>query len=71
LIYITKILVKGMDIGDFEETNTCHKEFPAGATCNVTVLFTPTQAGSRIANINIESTGGGSPQKITLRGTGT
>ena len=71
LIYITKILVKGMDIGDFEETNTCHKEFLPGGTCNFTVLFTPTQAGSRIANINIESTGGGSPQKITLRGTGT
>ena len=41
LIYITKVLVKGMDIGDFEETNTCHKEFPPGGTCNVTVLFTP------------------------------
>jgi hypothetical protein len=40
------------------------------ATCTVTATFTPTAIGTRTGAITITSSGSGSPQAITLRGTG-
>jgi hypothetical protein len=43
----------------------------AGASCQVKVQFTPAAAGTFSGTLTITDSGGGSPQKIELKGTGT
>jgi hypothetical protein len=73
-IGFTSIKVAGADPGDFAETNTCPVS-PAtlapGATCSVAVTFTPTASGKRNGKIELTDTVPGSPQSITLTGSGT
>jgi len=57
--------------GDFSQKNTCGMMIAAGATCMITVKFTPMAQGTRKATIIINDDGGASPQKITLGGVGT
>jgi len=73
-IGITSVAVAGTDPGDFAETNTCPVS-PAtlapGATCSITVTFTPAASGKRSGKIELTDTVPGSPQSITLTGSGT
>ncbi len=60
--------------GDFAETNTCGTSLAAGASCTISVTFTPTVAGSRsgVLTITDNSNGNaGSTQTVTLAGTAT
>jgi len=41
-----------------------------GATCTIQVVFKPTAAGSRTPILELSDTASGSPQKVTLDGTG-
>jgi hypothetical protein len=70
---ITSIKVAGADPGDFAETNTCPVS-PAtlapGATCSITVTFTAAASGKRSGKIELTDTVPGSPQSITLTGSG-
>lgn len=68
---ITSISITGTNKGDFGETNTCGKSVKAGASCTITVTFTPSSDGKRAADVSIGDNGGGSPQKVGLTGTGT
>ena len=68
---ISGITVTGADPGDFIETNSCDGSVAAKAQCVITVQFAPTATGSRPATVSISDDGGGSPQKISLGGTGT
>jgi hypothetical protein len=43
----------------------------AGASCQVTVKFAPSTVGSFKGLLTLTDNGGGSPQKITLTGSGT
>ncbi|MGA6961724.1 MAG: choice-of-anchor D domain-containing protein, partial [Candidatus Acidiferrales bacterium] len=43
---------------------------PDGAYCQISVLFTPSAAGTRTATLNIADNATGSPQTVTLTGTG-
>ncbi|HEY6292158.1 MAG TPA: FG-GAP-like repeat-containing protein, partial [Terriglobia bacterium] len=54
----------------FGETNTCGSSVAQGANCTISVTFTPTAAGSQTGTIAITDNASGSPQKITLTGTG-
>jgi hypothetical protein len=65
------INIIGTKAGDFSETNTCGTSIAGGASCTITVTFTPTAQGTRKAAVRISDDGGGSPQKVTLTGTGT
>jgi hypothetical protein len=56
--------------GDFNQTNTCPSTLAQNATCTVTATFTPTAIGTRTGAITITSSGSGSPQTISLTGTG-
>jgi hypothetical protein len=67
----TTISIVGMDAGDFSQTNTCGTSIAGGASCTITVTFTPTVIGKRTAVVSISDDGGGSPQKVTLIGKGT
>lgn len=68
---VKSITVTGTNAKDFSQTNTCGTSVGAGASCSITVTFKPTALGSRTANVSISDTGGGSPQLVTLAGTGT
>ncbi|MGD0515089.1 MAG: choice-of-anchor D domain-containing protein, partial [Terriglobales bacterium] len=68
---IDQIVIKGADPGDFSQTNNCGKSVPAGGSCTIKVIFDPQATGSRSASLEINDNGGGSPQKVSLSGTGT
>jgi hypothetical protein len=70
-VSIAKISLAGADAGDFAQTNTCGKSVASGASCFVTVTFTPTANGRRTAHVSVSDNGGGSPQTTALSGTGT
>jgi hypothetical protein len=63
---ITSITVSG----DFAQTNNCAASMPIGASCTITVTFTPTAIGTRTGSISISSNAAGSPQVVSLDGTG-
>ena len=69
-ITISIVTITGTNPGDFAETNTCGT-LAAGATCAISVTFTPAAAGTRTALVSITDNGGGSPQTVHLSGTGT
>jgi hypothetical protein len=70
-VSISKISLIGANAADFAQTNTCGTSVAAGASCFITVTFTPSAAGKRTANVSVMDNGGGSPQTVSLTGTGT
>jgi hypothetical protein len=52
----------------FAQTNTCGSSIAAGASCTVSVTFTPTSAGAASGNLTVA---GNSPLTVPLSGTGT
>jgi hypothetical protein len=70
---IASIKIAGANPGNFAETTTCPvspSTLAPGATCSITVTFTPSAAGTRTAKLEISDTVLGSPQSITLTGNG-
>jgi hypothetical protein len=67
---ITGIGITGSNPGDFAQTNDCGTSVATGASCTFTVTFTPTASGNRSATLNITDNAGGSPQHVSLAGTG-
>jgi hypothetical protein len=55
--------------GDYRQTNNCGTSLASGASCTLTVTFTPTKTGSDSGNVMI-SYGTGQIQTIYLRGSG-
>jgi hypothetical protein len=68
---INSIVIGGADPADFSETNSCGTVLAAGASCGITVTFTPTALGTRTANVTVTDSDVTSPQKLILTGTGT
>ncbi len=56
--------------GDFSETNSCGGTIAVSGNCIIAVTFMPTTTGSRTGTIAINDNASGSPQAITLTGTG-
>lgn len=56
--------------GDFSETNNC-STLAVGAGCTISVGFTPNAAGTRTGTLTINDNATGSPQQVSLTGTGT
>jgi hypothetical protein len=67
---ISRIAITGVSINDFKETNTCGSSLAKGATCTVAVVFSPTAAGSRYADVTVTDSATGSPQSVAVTGTG-
>jgi hypothetical protein len=57
--------------GEFGETNTCGASVVPGASCTLSVSFRPTAKGSLNGTLTITDNAPGSPQTVTLQGTGT
>jgi Beta-propeller repeat/Abnormal spindle-like microcephaly-assoc'd, ASPM-SPD-2-Hydin len=66
---IKTVSIVGLNKTDFTLTNTCSR-VAKGASCSITVTFTPTKTGNRTAKVSITDVGGGSPQTAALTGTG-
>jgi hypothetical protein len=56
--------------GDFAETDNCGTGLAISASCRIQVVFTPTAAGMRSGTLTIVDNAAGSPQSVTLQGTG-
>jgi hypothetical protein len=69
-VSITSFSIVGTNPGDFAETSTCGTSLAAGASCVITVTFKPLARGNRTAAVWVTDNGGGSPQKISVIGTG-
>lgn len=70
VLNIGSLALRGTNTTDFDETHTCGSTLKPGASCTITVTFTPTYIGPRTASLVISDNAMGSPQVITLNGTG-
>jgi hypothetical protein len=57
--------------GDYSETDNCVGSVAAAGSCTVSVTFTPTAPGTRAGTVQINDTATGSPQIVSLTGTGS
>ena len=55
----------------FEETNTCTSPLVPGASCLISVTFTPGATGNLTGALSVTDNAAGSPQTVALSGTGT
>src|SRR4051794_24182430 len=63
----------GVQAGDFADTSDCPiapATIAAGASCAVTVTFSPSATGTRTATLTIADNASGSPQGVALTGAG-
>jgi len=67
---ISSIAISGTNAADFGQTNTCTASLAAGASCSISVVFTPAQIGARSAQIVMTDNANGSPRQIPLSGAG-
>ena len=56
--------------GDFSRTNSCGPTLPAASECTFEVTFIPTAVGTRTGALTITDNVAGSPQVVSLIGTG-
>jgi hypothetical protein len=70
---LTGFSFSGTNSADFSQTNTCGST-PAtispDVSCTISVTLTPSQYGPETATMNINDNGAGSPQTVTLTGSG-
>jgi hypothetical protein len=68
---ISGVAVTGTNSSDFGQTNTCGTSLAPGASCAINVTFTPNATGSLSASLSVTDSAVGSPQTVSLTGTGT
>ena len=64
------VSISGANVGDFPQTNNCPITLVAGFSCTIAVTFKPAALGARSASVSVSDTAAGSPQTVTLTGTG-
>src|SRR5574340_664813 len=62
--------ITGSNAGDFAQSNSCGSSLATNASCTINVTFTPTASGARTASISVTDNASGSPQTVSLTGTG-
>ena len=67
---IKSIGINGANRRDFAQTNNCGSSLPAGGNCQIQVTFTPKQQGQESPSLFVSYHGRGSPQTVSLTGTG-
>jgi len=67
----TSVGITGTDASSFSQTNTCGTSVAAGGSCVITVTFKPAALGALTAAVNIADSGYGSPETVSLSGTGS
>src|SRR5437660_421532 len=69
-VSISGIAITGANSGDFAQTTTCGPSLTPGASCTISVAFTPATSGTRTATMAVTDSAIGSPQTVSLTGTG-
>jgi hypothetical protein len=70
-VLISGIALAGVNATDFSITaNTCGSTLATGSNCGVSIVFAPGAVGSRAASLTITDNASGSPQSVTLSGSG-
>jgi len=67
---ISGIGIYGCEREQFSQTNNCPGTLAATANCVINVTFTPTTGGALAANLSVSDSAPGSPQIVSLTGTG-
>ncbi len=71
-LIINSIGLTGANAGDFSQTNNCSPSLAVGTSCTISVTFTPTATGPRVAALTINSSDTLNPSvAVSLGGTGT
>jgi len=65
------ISITGANASSFSQSNTCGTSVAGGAGCKITLTFKPALSGPLTANVSIADNAAGSPQTVSLAGTGT
>lgn len=69
-VTISSKLMSGANSGDYSFTDNCPSLLMSGLNCTFNITFTPTAAGTRVANLQVFDNASGSPQAVALLGTG-
>ncbi len=64
------ITLSGTGAASFTKSTTCTSTLVVGGKCTITVAFKPTAVGSASATLSIADNAAGSPQGVSLSGTG-
>ena len=67
---ITSVTIAGTNSGDFTQTNNCGPTVAAGASCTLSVTFTPTVVGAETGVVTITDNASPATQTVSLTGTG-
>jgi ASPM-SPD-2-Hydin domain-containing protein/beta-propeller repeat-containing protein/centrosomal CEP192-like protein len=67
---LSAVAITGANSGDFAQTNNCGSSVAPGASCTISVTFTPTATGTRSAVVSVTDNAVESPQLAPLSGTG-
>ena len=68
---IRAVAISGAAAGDYRQSSDCLRTLQPGATCTVTINFTPQGYGLRAASLTLYDDGAGGSQSVALHGTGT
>jgi hypothetical protein len=61
---------QGANTADFQSTSNCGLTIAVGVSCQLSVTFAPSAAGSRTTTLTISDNASGSPQTVSLTGAG-
>jgi len=70
---INSVTITGTNSADFAQTTNCPispATLASGTSCTISVTFTPSAAASESAAVSVSSNAAGSPQNVSLNGTG-
>jgi hypothetical protein len=70
VLAIDSLTITGANAGEFNQTNSCSASLAANLSCTINVTFTPTAAGPAAAAVTFTDNAAGSPQAVSLNGTG-
>jgi hypothetical protein len=67
---ISSISLSGTGAAAFAQSNNCSSTVAAGGSCNISVTFSPANAANYSATVSVTDDAAGSPQTVSLSGTG-
>ena len=70
-VTISSITMGGTNATSFLELSNCGTTLAAGASCSLYVAFKPASAAALTGTLSVADNAAGTPQKVTLTGTGT
>jgi hypothetical protein len=70
VLTISSIGIGGPNSNQFSQTNNCPPSLQSGASCGISVTFSPNAVGNASASLNVTDNAPGSPQSAQLTGIG-